>query len=255
MPKERVQKLLAKAGHGSRREIEKWLIAGRLTANDHVLQLGDKIDENTKIFLDGRPLPIHEVFKQACRVLLYHKPEGEVCSQNDPEGRPSVYQRLPRLQKGRWIMVGRLDIPTSGLLLFTTDGELAHRLMHPAYEIEREYAVRVYGDVSEKAMQAMLAGIQFEEGWAKFDSISKQGGTGQNTWYHVILKSGKYREVRRLWESQGLSVSRLIRIRFEQVRLMRTLKAGRYMDLSPGHIVRLAEKVNLSVQPYESSHA
>jgi len=249
--KERIQKILAAAGYGSRREIEKWITQGRLKIAQKKAELGDKISYEDKVYLDDKILPLTDKEKLACRVIAYHKPEGEICSRHDPEGRPTVFDNLPKLQKARWVMVGRLDINTAGLILFTTNGELANRLMHPKYEIEREYAVRVFGEVTQTQINNMLKGVMLEDGFAKFANIKHEGGTGKNQWYHVILKEGRKREVRRLWESQDLTVSRLIRIRYENVHLNRTLKQGRWMDLPPSVIKALAKKVDLTVNAYQ----
>jgi 23S rRNA pseudouridine2605 synthase len=248
--KERIQKVLAQAGYGSRREIEGWIRAGRLSLDDKPLQLGDKNYTDDPIYLDGKLLPLTAQDALSCRILAYHKPEGEVCTRSDPEHRPTVFKHLPQLQKGRWIMIGRLDINTSGLLLFTTNGELANRLMHPKYQIEREYAVRVFGEVSKEKLETMLKGVILEDGLAKFSSITLKGGEGRNQWFHVVLQEGRNREVRRLWESQDVMVSRLTRVRFDDIQLERTLKQGQWRDLLPHEIKALGEKVGLSLSPY-----
>ena len=226
--KERLQKILARAGLGSRREIEDWIRAGRVAVNGRTARLGDQAGPRDRITIDGRPVRLQPAER---RVILYHKPAGEVCTRRDPEGRPTVFRNLPRVKGGRWIAVGRLDLNTSGLMLFTTDGELANRLMHPSREIEREYAVRVLGQVPAEILDALQRGVQLEDGPARFESITDAGGEGANHWYHVVLKEGRYREVRRLWEAAGVTVSRLIRIRFGPVRLPRNLRTGHWREL------------------------
>lgn len=247
--KERIQKILAQAGYGSRREIERWIIEGRVTLNDHPVTLGDKISAKDAVYLDGKLLPL-SADTLPCRVIAYHKQEGEICTEADPENRKTVFSNLPKLQKARWIMIGRLDINTSGLLLFTTNGELANRLMHPKYQIEREYAVRVYGEVLPEHLNNLLSGVVLEDGPAKFKQVVFKGGEGSNQWFHVILEEGRNREVRRLWESQGLAVSRLARVRFDNILLDRSLKKGKWVDLAPRDIMSLAKKVSLDVVPY-----
>jgi 23S rRNA pseudouridine2605 synthase len=229
---ERIQKVLAQTGIGSRREIESWIKAGRLSINGQLAKLGDKIVSSDKIRLDGELLHATRSLTQKTRILAYHKPVGEVCTRKDEKDRPTVFEKLPRIKNGRWIGIGRLDINTSGLLLLTNDGELANKLMHPSSEFEREYAVRVIGEVSKEKLNKLLTGVELEDGMAKFTSIHDGGGKGMNHWYHVILKEGRNREVRRMWESQGITVSRLIRVRYGSFFLPRDLKAGDYHELS-----------------------
>jgi 23S rRNA pseudouridine2605 synthase len=247
-PPERIQKLLAAAGLGSRREIEAWIRAGRLSINARPARLGDRITTADRITLDGRLLKmlIHAA-PAPRRLLLYHKPEGELTTRKDPEGRPTVFESLPRLRRSRWISIGRLDTNTSGLLLFTTDGELANRLMHPSHEIEREYAVRVLGKITHMQITALQTGVNLADGMAKFDAIREAGGEGANHWYHVTLKEGRNREVRRLWEAVGVTVSRLIRIRYGTINLPRLLPRGRWRDATQAELNDLLEAAGLPV--------
>ena len=224
---EKLQKVLARLGHGSRREMERWIAEGRVKVDDQVATLGDRITAKARVKIDGRPIKMEGV-ENTTRLLLYNKPEGEVCSVSDPEGRKTVFDRLPKLQGERWIIVGRLDINTTGLLLFTTDGELANKLMHPSSEIDREYLVRVLGTASPSTLETLKEGVDLEDGFAQFTDIVDGGGEGVNHWYYVCLMEGRNREVRRLWESQGLQVNRLKRVRFGPVFMPSRLKAGQY---------------------------
>lgn len=228
---EKLQKVLARAGHGSRREMEAWIAAGRVSVDGEISGLGDRVEADAKIRIDGRAVSLKSADDIICRVLAYHKPEGEICSRKDPEGRTTVFERLPKVRDARWVAVGRLDINTSGLLLFTCDGELANRLMHPSNEVEREYAVRTFGEVPEAAVQRLRTGVTLEDGPAQFDTIKAAGGEGINQWWHVTLREGRNREVRRLWESQDVQVSRLIRVRYGQVELPKTLPRGGWIEL------------------------
>lgn len=230
---EKLQKVLAAKGLGSRREIERWITAGRVAVNGKKATLGDRVTDEDRIQVDGKPVSTRKI---AHRYLLYNKPEGEICTRDDPEGRRTVFQRLPKLKNQRWISVGRLDFNTSGLLLFTTDGELANRLMHPSSGIEREYAVRVLGDVTEEALDNMRQGVLLEDGIYRFTDIQRavdaedsQGSANQ--WFYVVLMEGKNREVRRLWESQGYTVSRLKRVRYGSFFIPSAVKAGQFTDL------------------------
>ena len=242
---EKLQKVLARVGLGSRRHMEQAIVDGRVSVNGKLATLGDRIEAADELRVDGRLVHFTVESEARRRVLIYYKPEGEICSRQDPEGRPTVFDRLPPLKGERWVMVGRLDVNSSGLLLFTTDGELANRLMHPSNEIEREYAVRVMGEVTPEIRAALLAGVELEDGPAKFERISELGGEGFNRWLQVVVKEGRNREVRRLFESQGLKVSRLLRTRYGTVTLPRTLKTGRHIELDKHDIDPLIELVQL----------
>lgn len=245
MSAERVQKALARMGYGSRREIERLIAEEKIRINGQLAKPGDLVTEGDKINIGNRRVVISAEVGRI-RVLAYNKPEGEVCSQKDEQGRKSVFDSIGKLKTGRWISVGRLDINSSGLLLFTNYGELANHLMHPSSEIEREYAVRVHGKVTPEILQRLLTGVDLEDGLMKFDSIIDSGGSGSNHWYHVILKEGKNREVRRLWQSQDITVSRLIRVRYGNIVLPRELKLGKKVELSLEEIRALFEHVGLA---------
>ena len=245
---ERIQKILSRAGYGSRREIERWVKAGEITVNGKTATIGQAIDEDDKVILRGQQLHLASKLKAKPSVLLYHKKAGEICTRKDPEGRPTVFEKLPALSSGRWIQIGRLDINTDGLLLFTTDGELANRLMHPSYEIEREYAVRVLGNVTEEALNTLTTGVMLEDGEAKFTRIKFAGGEGANKWYHVVLHEGRNREVRRIWETQDVTVSRLIRIRYGDITLERSLRAGQFKELSTRELRSLYQTVGMTLE-------
>ncbi len=242
---ERLQKFLARVGQGSRRQVEDWIRQGRITINGVPAQLGVSVNGAERIEIDGKPIQVR-AFGQKRRVLAYYKPVGEVTSRSDPEGRPTIFEKLPILRDSRWIAVGRLDLNTQGLLLLTNDGELANRLMHPSSQIEREYAVRILGEVAPATLQQLQEGVPLEEGMARFDSIREAGGEGANHWYHVILREGRNREVRRLWESQGVAVSRLIRVRYGPVSLRRGLHPGRWDELNEAQIAELLEAVGVT---------
>lgn len=229
----RLQKVLADLGLGSRREIEGWISEGRVRVNGQIAKLGDRVTSTDRIRVDGQEIRRRRGRdSEDAEIIAYHKPEGELVTRRDPEERPTVFRRLPRPKSGRWIAVGRLDINTSGLILFTTDGELANRLMHPSREVEREYAVRILGEVPPNAMERLMAGIELEDGPARFDDVQERGGTGANRWYHVVLREGRNREVRRLWEAAGCQVSRLIRVRYGNVELGRRLFPGVWRPLT-----------------------
>ncbi|OMQ27169.1 23S rRNA pseudouridine(2605) synthase RluB [Serratia oryzae] len=244
---EKLQKVLARAGHGSRREIETMIEAGRVSVDGKIAKLGDRVEVNPamKIRMDGHVVSIKESEEAVCRVLAYYKPEGELCTRSDPEGRPTVFDRLPKLRGSRWVAVGRLDVNTSGLLLFTTDGELANRLMHPSREVEREYAVRVFGQIDDEKIKQLSRGVQLEDGPAAFRTITFQGGEGINQWYNVTLTEGRNREVRRLWEAVGVQVSRLIRVRYGDIDLPKGLPRGGWTELDLKAINYLRELVEL----------
>lgn len=242
---ERLHKVLARAGFGSRREIEDWIRNGRITVNGQRAEIGASVGESDLVKIDGRAVSIAVDPARVARTLVYHKPAGELTTRHDEAGRPTVFDNLPRIRTGRWISVGRLDFNTSGLLLVTTDGELAHRLMHPSWEIEREYAVRVLGKADDAVLQRLLDGVMLEDGMAAFTALLDAGGQGVNHWYHVVVREGRNREVRRLWESQGLKVSRLIRVRYGPVSLPRDLRPGRFRDLTAEELEALYATVDL----------
>lgn len=228
---ERLQKLLAGAGHGSRRGIEEWIRAGRVTINGRAASLGDRATMQDRICLDGKPLDLGGR-AVTTEVLVYHKPLGEVTTRSDPEGRPTVFDRLPAPASGRWIVVGRLDVNTAGLLLFTNDGELAHRLMHPSSEIEREYLVRLRGVPSAEVLDRLRRGVELDDGPARFDRIEAESQEGSHSWFRVCLHEGRNREVRRLFEHVGFEVSKLTRIRYGNVELPKDLRAGATQPLA-----------------------
>ena len=242
---EKLQKVLARAGVGSRREVEAMIQAGRIRVNQQVAHLGERVGPGADIRVDGHKVKVPDADAVPCRVIVYHKPEGELVTRKDPEGRPTVYESLPKVSNGRWIAIGRLDINTSGLLLFTTDGELANRMMHPKYEIEREYAVRVFGEVTEANVQQLRKGIQLEDGMASFKQIKRRGGEGINQWFHVVLTEGRNREVRRMWEALGLTVSRLMRIRMGDQLLPKGLVQGGWLDLNLKEVNHLRSLVKM----------
>ena len=236
---ERLQKVLAQAGVASRREIEEWVVAGRISVNGLPASLGQKIGPGDRVKVNGKLVPLRFT-QRSPRVLIYHKPEGEIVSRDDPEGRPTVFERLPILRKGRWLAVGRLDFNTSGLLLFTNDGDLANKLMHPRYELEREYAVRILGELTEEQVKSLTEGIQLEDGPAKFNLLRDEGGEGANHWYRVTISEGRNREVRRMFEAVGLTVSRLMRVRYGSVELPARLKRGMWMEMPEAEACALA---------------
>lgn len=242
---EKLQKVLARAGFGSRREIEEWIAAGRIKVNGKVAIVGARVTEADQVVVDGKKLAPQKKVKDDRRVLLYNKPEDEICSRKDPEGRRTVFDKLPPIKHGRWVAIGRLDVNTSGLLLFTTDGELANKLMHPSSRIEREYAVRVLGDVSEEMVQRMHEGVIIDDNLCRFTDIQHYGGEGVNQWYHVVLMEGRNREVRKLWESQGVKVSRLKRVRFGPIFIPSTVSKGKFQELTKNEVDKLRQLANL----------
>lgn len=244
MSTERLQKVLSQAGFGSRREMERWIEQGLIKVNGQTAQIGMSVQSTDKIIVKGKVIQNPLQLTMQTRVLMYHKPVGEISSRKDPLFSQTVFDHLPSLKEGRWIQVGRLDLNTSGLLLFTNDGELANRLMHPRHQIEREYAVRVHGQVSPAIVQTLLKGVQLEDGFAQFKSVSFEGGEGTNSWFHVILTEGKNREVRRLWKSQGVDVSRLIRIRYGNIRMPRSLARGQHQELTPQAVQQLIQSIS-----------
>ena len=234
----KLHKALADAGFGSRRELEQWIVAGRVSVNGLPAHVGQRVGPEDKIRVNGKLAQLKFQLRLP-RVLVYHKPEGEIVSRDDPDGRPSVFAKLPRLKSGRWISIGRLDFNSCGLLLFTNDGNLANRMMHPRYEIEREYAVRVLGEATPEMLERLRSGIQLEDGLASFSLIAEGGGEGANRWYRVVLSEGRNREVRRMFEAVGLVVSRLMRVRYGPVHLSPRLKRGQCGDLEPGEVQEL----------------
>ncbi len=248
MQKVRLQKILSQVGLGSRREMEQWIENGWVTVNGKPAKVGDGAGPKDKIMVKGKLIKQPSAEEtEACRILLYHKPVGEISSRRDPHHAKTVFDSLPALKCGRWIQVGRLDLNTSGLLLFTNDGELANQLMHPKTQIEREYAVRVYGEVTDQSIRNLLKGVPLEEGLARFKSIKYQGGEGTNSWYHVVLTEGKNREVRRLWKTQGIDVSRLIRIRYGKLSMPRYLSRGQWCELSRAEVTQFKNSLPKSV--------
>jgi 23S rRNA pseudouridine2605 synthase len=242
----RLQKLLAEAGLGSRRTVEGWIREGRVTIGDRTAQLGDRASRGDEVRLDGRKLDLGDEPHEGGELLLYYKPVGEVTTRRDPQGRPTVFERLPRPGAGRWISVGRLDVNTSGLLLLTTDGELAHRLMHPSGEVEREYRVRLRGQPGPEVLRRLLAGVSLEDGRARFDRISPDPpGKGAHSSFRVVLHEGRNREVRRLWESVGFEVSRLLRIRYGPIGLPRDMRPGETRLADGPTLERLRSAVRL----------
>jgi len=232
---EKLQKVLARAGLGSRREMEREIEAGHVKVNDRIAKLGDRVLPEDKIFVNGQRITSQAAVSRR-RVILYNKPEGEICSRSDPEGRRTVYDSLPSLKGERWISVGRLDFNTSGLLLFTNDGELANKLMHPSSVIDREYLVRIQGEVEDDMKQNLLDGVLLEDGVARFTDIVDGAGEGRNRWFYCVVMEGRNREVRRLWESQGVKVSRLKRVRYANIFIPSHVRVGQWMELSDREI-------------------
>ncbi len=238
---ERIQKVLAHAGFASRREIERWIEKGRIKINGKLATLGDQVGPSDRVMLDGRKINLNLEAPTKRRVLIYHKKEGEICTRSDPEGRPTVFDNLPRMRRERWVAIGRLDINTSGLLLLTNDGEFANKLMHPSFQVPREYAVRVRGEVTDEHLTALKQGVLLEDGVARFNDVLHHGGENQNQWYHVVITEGRNREVRRLWESQGFTVSRLKRVRYGTIVLTQKVRQGKSVELNAKEIRSLEE--------------
>ena len=240
---DRIQKLIANAGYGSRRWAERLIEQGRISINNQEAKLGDKAIISDKVTIDGRLIDLGRYSEEETKVLILNKQAGVICSNKDEEGRQSVFEFLP--DNTRWVMVGRLDLNTSGLLLFTNNGDLANKLMHPSSEIDREYAVRVLGKVEDEHIKKLTNGIELEDGFAKFHRVTLGGGEGANRWYHVVVREGRKREVRRLWEALDFKVSRLIRTRFSDIRLPEKLRANQSEYLKPKQVQALLKSVNL----------
>lgn len=248
---EKLQKVLAQAGFGSRRAMEEWIAAGRVSVNGEPATLGMRVFEGDLIKAERRTIRVGER-ERAARVLLYHKPEGEIVSRDDPEKRISVFDKLPKLRGQKWIAIGRLDFNTSGLLIFTTSGELANRLMHPRFEVEREYAVRVQGTMTEEQVsQVLKQGVELEDGLVKFEKLEDQGGEGFNHWYRVMLKEGRNRVVRRTFDALGLPVSRLMRVRFGIINLPPRLKRGMTAELGEGEVEQVLDWAGIAADSEE----
>ncbi len=247
---QKLQKVLANMGYGSRREIESWIFDGRIRLNNSVAKVGDRVSNKDLIYLDGNKIETAKIFRT--QVIVYNKPEGEISSNEDPKGRPTVFDNLPSLKRAKWISVGRLDINTTGLLLFTTNGELANRLMHPRYQVERKYLVRVFGDVNKSDIDILKKGVLLDDEQAKFKTIERNRGASDgekrlNNWFKVTLEGGKNREVRRLWESQGFEISRLKRIAYGPIELQPFIRPGNYLELSIEEVQKLGASVNLAI--------
>lgn len=250
---ERIQKVLARAGYGSRRQVETWIKEGKVSRNGEIASLGDQVEVGDNMKLDGKALSAKRLWQQPQQVLLYNKPVGEVCTRKDPEGRRTIFEALPTPEQGRWVSVGRLDINTSGLIILTTDGELANTLMHPSNEMDREYAVRILGEVTGEMLQNLRDGVELEDGKAHFADVQRSGGEGANSWFHVVIQEGRNREVRRLWESQGVQVSRLMRVRYGPVIIPNKLKMGHWMMMEGYDLETLYEDVGLKVRVEQQS--
>jgi 23S rRNA pseudouridine2605 synthase len=242
---ERIQKVLARAGVGSRRQIETWIKEGRIKINGKAAVAGDHITSKDRIKVNNRIIDLVDTTAEKIKIIAYYKPVGEICARSDPKHKKTVFDSLPKISRGRWINIGRLDINTIGLLLFTNNGELANRLMHPSQQVEREYAVRVLGTATDTQLNNLTKGVQLEDGIARFTDIVDSGGEGANHWYHVVITEGRNREVRRLWESQGLKVSRLMRVRFGSYIMPRSKHPGNVWDLKEAEVKSLCADVRL----------
>ena len=242
----KLQKVLAQAGLGSRRDMEQWIIAGRVTVNGTTATIGARVGALDEVKVDGRVLQAAAP-SQLPQVLLYHKPEGEIVSSDDPAGRPSVFDKLPRLRGAKWVAVGRLDFNSCGLLVFTTSGEIANRMMHPSFGLEREYAVRLLGQLTEEQIARLRSGIRLNDGVARCESVASEGGEGANRWYRIVLKEGRNRIVRRMFEALALQVSRLMRVRFGPIGLPTRLRRGQFQELAPEETRQLLTALGLPV--------
>ncbi len=240
---ERIQKFLARKGYGSRREIERWIIEGKIRSPLGISKLGDRVSLGDTLILKNKVIEVDES-KSATRVLVYHKQSGEICTHNDPQDRPTVIQSLPKIQNGRWLSVGRLDINTTGLLLFSNDGELVHKLMHPASGLERVYLCRVWGKVDERILEQLHKGVSSKNEILKFDDIERLHKKGANSWFRIVLSRGKNREIHRAWKSVGYRVSRLKRVQYGMITLPKDLKPGSCFELKPDAIKELQRIVN-----------
>lgn len=247
MVPQKLQKMLAQAGLGSRREIEEWIAAGRVSVNGQPAHIGQRVGPRDRVRVNGQAVGLRFA-PRLPRVLLYNKPEGEIVSRDDPEGRPSVFDQLPSIRGERWIAVGRLDYNSGGLIIFTTNGELADRLMHPRHQLEREYAVRVVGELSSERRASLLAGVALEDGPAMFSSLAEAGGMGTNRWYRVAINEGRNREVRRMFDAVGVKVSRLIRVRYGPLNLPPRLKRGRHAELASDEVVSLLHSLGIQTE-------
>lgn len=241
---ERLHKVLAQAGLGSRREMETWVEEGRVNVNGETAQVGQLVGPADRVKVNGKLVNLY-FSKRLPRVIIYHKPEGEIVSRDDPDGRPSVFKALPRVRGGRWIAVGRLDFNTSGLLLFTTSGELANKLMHPSSQLEREYAVRVLGDLTQESKTRLLKGVELEDGMAAFSALDDAGGEGANRWYRATIFEGRNREVRRMFEAVGCKVSRLIRVRYGIFQLPSWLRRGKWQEVEEDVVEKLVRSLKV----------
>ncbi|MGI1678170.1 MAG: pseudouridine synthase [Cellvibrionaceae bacterium] len=243
---EKLHKVLARAGLGSRREMETAISEGKATVNGKTAVLGDRVTPEDKITFNGRAVKSDDAKQQRVRVILYNKPEGEICTRSDPEGRPTVFDKLPELKQGRWISVGRLDFNTSGALLFTNDGDVANKLMHPSSIIDREYLVRVFGTVDDDIKKRLLEGVLLEDGMARFTDL-KESTKDKDRWFYCVVMEGRNREVRRLWESQGLKVNRLKRVRFGNIFIPSHVRSGQWIELTEKEINELAQTAGVEV--------
>lgn len=249
-PTHKLQKVLADRGLGSRREMEEWIKAGRVQVNGAIATLGQRVGPKDRIAVDRRPLRARFQARLP-RILLYHKPPAEIVSRDDPEGRASVFDHLPPIRNGKWLAIGRLDFMSSGLLMFTTDGELANRMMHPRYRTEREYAVRVRGQLAAEQMKKLARAVELDDGPARFESVEEAGGEGSNRWYRVVTHEGRNRIVRRMFEAIGFEVSRLIRVRFGPIELPPRLKRGQVIECEAADVTRLLEACGMEQRPAE----